>query len=213
MLAARISDTARVLDLACGNGPLIEMLRGRDVVGIDVSSHELHATNHTAVARAQALPFADHVFDVVACHLAFMLFDDIERVIAELARVLIPGGEFLAVMGGGPTANDRDAFHRYLELCPPGMSLGDPRAKSERGWAPLFAGWDLDPWERWPIDLSGSFDEVWTFLASSYGASPGARDQLRAEFPGAIVPCTAVTFLARARSPRTRSAPSTSSTP
>lgn len=217
LLAERIGHDARVLDLACGSGPLLERLRGRDVagdfVGIDLSPHELRGTDRTALARAQQLPFRDHAFDVVACHLAFMLFDPIEPVIAELERVLVPGGEFLAVMGGGPTADGRDAFHRFTELCAPIPPLGDPRAKSERGWRALFPGWELEPWERWPIDLSGSFEDVWTFLASSYETSPALRDQLRAEYPGERVPCTAVTFLARARSPRTRSVPSTSSTP
>ncbi|HEY0253943.1 MAG TPA: class I SAM-dependent methyltransferase [Kofleriaceae bacterium] len=213
-LAAQISHDARVLDLACGNGPLLALC-GENVVGIDLSLPELLGTERTAVARAQQLPFANASFDVVACHLAFMLFDDIEQVVAELGRVLIPGGELVAIMGGGPTAEGRDAFHRFLELSgnrtiPP---LGDPRAKSERGWADLFTDWTIDPWQRHPIDLSGSFEDVWTFLASAYEADPGLRDQLRAEFPTDPVPCTAVTYVARARSPRTRSAPSTSSRP
>ncbi|HUS30610.1 MAG TPA: hypothetical protein VMZ53_19005, partial [Kofleriaceae bacterium] len=56
--------------------------------------------------------------------------------------------------------------------------------------------------ERWPIDLGGSFDDVWQFLAASYGHPDddrAIREALRAEFSGEHVPCTAVTFLATVR--------------
>src|SRR5690606_1060339 len=156
-------------------------------------------------ARAQALPFADGSFDACVSHLAFMLMEDAPAVVRELARVLAPGGWFAAVLGGGPVAlgpsrsggaagEDRarstpapdrgDAFHRFLAIAGPRFRaprFGDPRARSERGWRELFAGWTELAFERWEIDLGGSFDEVWSFLGASYELPPEERGAVRAD--------------------------------
>jgi SAM-dependent methyltransferase len=206
-LAAKVP-RGRVLDLACGDGTLLRLL-GPDAIGVDLSRGELEIASQTstvAQARAQALPFAGASFDAVTCHLAFMLFQQLELVVAELARVLRPGAPFIALVGGGPTADGHDAFHRFAELMSKTKAAGpvgtDARAKSEAGWHELFAGWRDITFERWPLDLGGSFDEVWTFLSSSYGLrDDGARwmrDRLRTEFSGQHVPCTVVTFCATA---------------
>ena len=207
-LAERLSPGARVLDLACGDGALLALLGAR-AVGTDVSIDELRGLARTAQARAQALPFADHAFDAVVCHLAFMLFDEPPQVIAELERVLVPGGELFAVLGGGPTADGDDAYHRFLaildRLPSPAPQLGDRRARSEAGWRALMPGWQIDPFERWQLDLGGTFDEVWQVLGSSYELAPesseAVRDELRASC-GDHVACNAVVYLARATTPR-----------
>lgn len=210
-MAARVQSDARVLDLACGDGTLLAHL-GPHAVGIDLSREELAAARAPRIVqgRAQALPFADASFDTCTCHLAFMLFDDIERVVAELARVLVPGGVFLALLGGGPTADGDDAFHRFLSILGRSarapLRLGDPRARSEDGWRALFAGWGPIAFERCELDLGGSFDEVWAFVGASYevpmAAAGGIRDELRTATAGITdatgrIPCTAVTWLAR----------------
>jgi len=202
-LAARC--TGRVLELACGDGPLLARVPG--AIGIDLSPGELALARERGCqaveGRAQALPFADGSFDTVACHLAFMLFDDVERVVAELRRVLAPGGRFVAVLGGGPTAEGHDAFHAFLARLPKGgRRFGDPRAKSETGWRQLFAGWSEPVFERWELDLSGSFDEVWRFLGASYELSAGVSEGIRAELAqlyGETAPCKVVVFCASVR--------------
>lgn len=169
-----------VLDLACGDRPI------PGAIGLDL-------TDGHVIGRAQELPFADASFDTVACHLAFMLFDDIELVAAEILRVLRPGGRFIALLGGGPTADGDDAFHAFARLVPRGRGFGDKRASTEAGWRELFG---REPtFERHPVDLSGTFDEVWAFLGASYQAVD-VRDQLRAQFPGERVPLTVVTYFA-----------------
>lgn len=204
-LAARC--TGRVLDLACGDGPLLARVPG--AVGLDLSPAELAAARArvpgaiVVEGRAQALPFSPASFDTVACHLAFMLLDDVERVVAELDRVLAPGGRFVAVLGGGPTADGHDAFHDFLARLPKGgRRFGDPRARSEAGWRALFAGWSEPVFERWELELSGRFEDVWTFLGASYELTPtdAARlhDELAPRYP-AVAPCRVVTFCAEVR--------------
>ena len=111
VLAARMTALARstrVLDLACGDGFLLEMLAGRGfthLTGVDASREELAAASkrlgsaarlHCQDIRAMSLP--DPSFDVVVCHMALMLVTPIETVLAEIARVLVPGGRFIAVI-------------------------------------------------------------------------------------------------------------------
>jgi SAM-dependent methyltransferase len=188
---------------------LLEQL-GPRAIGIDVSREELGRTPRVVQGRAQALPFADASFDACTCHLAFMLFDDVEQVVAELSRVLVPGGELLALLGGGPTADGDDAFHRFLAILAPhardAVRFGDPRAKSEAGWRVLFAGWGPVTFERWELDLGGTFDEVWAFVGASYEVPAGVAGRIRQDLAVATqgmtdatgrIPCTAVTWLAR----------------
>jgi len=203
-LAALVPAGARVLDLACGDGALLERL-GAHAIGVDVSLDELAlARGRVAQARAQELPVASSSLDVVTCHLAFMLFDEPERVVAEVARVLAPGGEFIAVLGGGPVADaDRDdVFHRFVTMLGPSNRLGDRRTRSESGWRTLFDGWNVMPFERWEVELGGSFDDAWAFLSTSYelAAHDAARirDELHA-IVGEHASCRAALFLARAQ--------------
>ncbi len=98
---------AVVLDLACGAGVLCDLVarsrEPRQILGADFTRPELEravlrAPSAVVVqARAQNLPFADASIDVVLCHMALMLFDDVEGVLREIGRVLRPGGTFGAV--------------------------------------------------------------------------------------------------------------------
>lgn len=149
-------------------------------------------------ARAQALPFADASFGAAVSHLAFMLFDDLDAVVRELRRVVVPGGVFAAVLGGGPTADGDDAFHRFLAIAKPsGPALGDRRASTPDGWRALF-GRPAD-FTRFELELSGPFAEVWRFLGASYQLADAERDRVAAALRAAFadpVPCRVVLWLA-----------------
>lgn len=209
-----------MLDLGCGDAYLVSRL-GAHAVGLDLApSQELaerseagrgradRAGRHARLVagRAQAMPFADGAFDACVCHLAFMLFDALDDVVAELRRVVVPGGLFAAVLGGGPPAHDdgADAFHRFLAIAPLRGTggFGDPRARTEHGWRALFGA--APSFERFEVDLSGSFDEVWQFLGASYQLAdedaPAVRAQLQALYSmHAPVPCRVVMWLAQVR--------------
>ncbi len=100
-----ISGDVRVLDVACGPGnttrPVLDLLGpGGSVIGLDAAPGMLaQAVHDTDDARcryvlgdAAALPFPDSSFDAVLCLGALHLMDDPEAVVAELLRVLAPGG-------------------------------------------------------------------------------------------------------------------------
>ena len=93
-----------VLDLGCGGGFMAEPLarRGATVVGVDpcpqavvAAARHAHATSLAIdyrVGRGEALPLAAHAADVVVCVDVLEHVDNLGRVLAEIRRVLRPGG-------------------------------------------------------------------------------------------------------------------------
>jgi SAM-dependent methyltransferase len=82
---AREAAGRRALDVATGGGHVARRLResGFDVVSSDPAA----GMEPDVVARAEELPFEDASFDVVACRVAAHHFEDVERAVAEMARV------------------------------------------------------------------------------------------------------------------------------
>ncbi|MEU9376043.1 class I SAM-dependent methyltransferase [Streptomyces sp. NPDC048255] len=96
----------RILDAGCGSGALSAALRDRGAVvtGIDASAGMLalakrrlgdEATLHL-VDLSDPLPFADGAFDDVVASLVLHYLEDWGPVLAELRRVLRPGGRLIA---------------------------------------------------------------------------------------------------------------------
>jgi 2-polyprenyl-6-hydroxyphenyl methylase/3-demethylubiquinone-9 3-methyltransferase len=93
-----------VLDLGCGAGYLTNFLaeRGHRVTGLDTSAEALavarrHDSTHSVdylVGDACALPFPDGRFDAVCAMDLIEHVTEPERLVAEAARVLRPGGLF-----------------------------------------------------------------------------------------------------------------------
>jgi SAM-dependent methyltransferase len=84
----------RVLDAGCGEGVLVEEYADRlAIVGIDPN----YTSDRVQTASLTALPFADGTFDRALCLdvLEHLTFDEQPRALAELYRVLAPGGELL----------------------------------------------------------------------------------------------------------------------
>jgi SAM-dependent methyltransferase len=112
----------RILDLGCGDGQLTARLltTGADVVGVDASVAMVAAARGRGIAAdeasAEALPYADASFDAVFSNAALHWVRDQDAMMAEVHRVLRPGGRFVAEMGGhGNVAAIRVALMALLE--------------------------------------------------------------------------------------------------
>ena len=99
LVRAVSGEARRVLDLACGNGPVSRELHGRWVVGVDNNPAQLAGAPGPKVqADALHLPFANEVFDVVTCSMGLMVLQPLPDVLAEAARVLRRGGVLAAIV-------------------------------------------------------------------------------------------------------------------
>lgn len=97
----------RVLDVGTGDGTyaIEAAARGADVVGLDASAGNLAAAKSRASARglaialgegrAEALPFGARTFDVVLAVTVLCFVPEPERALAEMSRVLTPGGRLV----------------------------------------------------------------------------------------------------------------------
>jgi ubiquinone/menaquinone biosynthesis C-methylase UbiE len=137
-----------VLDLACGSGALLELCRARyapgvQLVGVDMSAAEL-ALARTRLGGgvrlhkglAQSLDFAaDTGFHGVLCHWALTVMDPVDPVLAEIRRVLVPGGVFAAIVDGPAGlaqgyAEVSAIIEAHVRAARPAYGeLGDPRVR------------------------------------------------------------------------------------
>jgi demethylmenaquinone methyltransferase / 2-methoxy-6-polyprenyl-1,4-benzoquinol methylase len=101
-VAAAVRPGDRVLDVCCGTGDLAlaSAEAGGHVVGLDFSEKMLARARDKSDAvdwvrgDASALPFADGEFDAVTVGFGIRNLEDLERGLAEIARVLRAGGRF-----------------------------------------------------------------------------------------------------------------------
>jgi SAM-dependent methyltransferase len=98
----------RILDVGCASGPLLAELRDRGaiVTGVDSSTkmvalarRRLGADTDLQVAALGCpLPFPDGAFDVVIASLVLHYLEDWTAPLAELRRVLTPGGRLIVAV-------------------------------------------------------------------------------------------------------------------
>ena len=154
---ARAADLAavgpgdRVLDVATGTGDLaIELARrvapGGEVVGTDFSENMLALARRKASGRpappvgapvrfewgnALELPYADGGFAAATVGFGARNFDDLDRGLAEMARVVRPGGRVVVLEITTPTRPPLSTFYRlWFDRVVPliGRLAGDPDA-------------------------------------------------------------------------------------
>jgi SAM-dependent methyltransferase len=97
-----LAGATRVLDLGCGEGQVARRVAalGAEVVGVDPTAAQLATARargggpHYVRAAAEAVPLGDGSFDAALSCLVFEHLDPFEPAVAEVARVLAPGGRF-----------------------------------------------------------------------------------------------------------------------
>ncbi|MGH9299676.1 MAG: class I SAM-dependent methyltransferase [Acidimicrobiales bacterium] len=136
LAAGHLAGCRVVLDLGTGEGQLARRLqrggpRPALVVGLDPSARQLFGATEQGGgpsylrAVGEQMPFRDGSFDGVACCLVIEHTEDADTVLAEVARVLAPGGRFLLLVNhpvvqgpGSGFVDDRVLDERYWRIGP-----------------------------------------------------------------------------------------------
>ncbi len=115
----------RVLDMGCGPGDLLREMALQHagwgaLIGFDFSpgmvAQAIGSTAglpiHFFAGDAQTLPFPDEAFDVVMARHMLYHMPDLDRAVAEAARVLRAGGAFLVTTNSAHTMPEYQALRR-----------------------------------------------------------------------------------------------------
>lgn len=103
LAAEHLAGARRVLDIGTGEGQVARLAAklGAEVVGLDPTWNQVEVAKQRGGgpvylrSGAAGLPFPEARFDVAVACLVFEHIDDVDDAIAEVARVLEPGGRFL----------------------------------------------------------------------------------------------------------------------
>ena len=169
----------RWVDVGCGNGAFTELLVDRcvpaEVQGIDPSEAQLAFARTRPAARlakfqcgdAMALPFADKSFDASVMALVIFFVPDPAKGIAEMARVVRPGGTVAAyawdMFGGGFPLNSFQIELEAMGIVRPPIPSAD--ASRMNVLQELWADHGLEAIETRKIEIQrtfADFDEFWS---------------------------------------------------
>lgn len=139
--------TARVLEIAAGNGALSLGLaaHSKSVLATDLSPNMVVKLSQRASQQqlqnieaitmdAEALSVGDEQFDAVYCLFGVMFFSNRDRAFAEMARVLRPGGQCVIVTWNEKSELLRpvaDAVQKLMPDSPVAQGLAQPMALGE----------------------------------------------------------------------------------
>lgn len=151
----------RLLDIASGTGHLAQAAtdRGALVEGLDIAPSMVARASRDfpgiafRLGSAEALPYEDASFDVVTCCFGLLHMERPEAVLAEIRRVLRPGGRFGYAVWHGPEQGGAlfglflSTFRELANLdvglppAPPFFQFADPAARDrllgEAGFAEI----------------------------------------------------------------------------
>ena len=147
----------RVLELGCGGGynqPFYDRDRVTSYAGIDPNHALLEGARERArtngwdheirEGRGEAIPFADGSFDTVVCTYTMCSVDDQPQVMAEMRRVLKPGGRLLFLEHGKAPDPGPQKWQRRIEPVWKRV-MGNCHLTREVGTALRSAGFEVEP--------------------------------------------------------------------
>jgi ubiquinone/menaquinone biosynthesis C-methylase UbiE len=111
-----------ILDIGCGTGYFLSLLEHYDaqLTGIDISDTQLKIAQEVLprglfqVANMESLPFADNSFDYVVANNSIQFSPDTDKALAEIYRVLKPGGQMIISLWDEPTKSDAFAYFKVF---------------------------------------------------------------------------------------------------
>ena len=206
--AAEVGAKARVLDLATGPGYVAAAAeaRGATAVGVDVAgemvalARRLHPRLEFVHASAERLPFADRSFDAAVGNFLILHLGRPEQAVAEIARVLAPGGAVALSTWDVPERTRLlgvflDAAHDAGAAPLASVPAGPPffRFADEREFTRLLEGAGLSHVEVETVSFThrmSSADELWDgfrdgtvrMRAVVFGQPEGTLARIRARF-------------------------------
>jgi SAM-dependent methyltransferase len=173
---AGISRGTRVLDVGAGTGALTAELlrRGATVAAMDPSP-EFVATLKSRFpeidareAGAEELPWPDASFDAALAQLVIAFMADAEAGVAEMHRVVEPGGVVAVCMWDRERMDLLHAVNQVQAVVDPDRSADVPRFRSADSIAELLG--DGAEVELLVVDAEyADFDEFWSALAGGVG--------------------------------------------
>lgn len=237
---AQLKPGMRVLDLASGSGqPSLAIAQAvgsqGHVTATDMVAEMLEAVRGNAaklglanmdfrIADVSKLPFNNAEFDRVTCRFALMLFPEVEKVLAEVRRVLRPGGRVSFVVWGSFEENPYftvrlKPYFKYVERPPSGpdtpgvFRFGDPIKLADTLKAAGFRDIRTDkrhvswPWSGPPEqcfeagrELSAPFKKIMAALPpeKTEEVTREVLDGIRKVYDGTRINFTATVILATA---------------
>jgi ubiquinone/menaquinone biosynthesis C-methylase UbiE len=122
---ADVQPDERVVDIGCGPGAAVRLAarRGAHVIGVDPSRPMLRLARlfsrrgdiRWLEGTAEALPVSDASADVVWSIATIHHWHDLERGLAEVRRVLVPGGRFIGIEGKTASGARGHASHGWTD--------------------------------------------------------------------------------------------------
>lgn len=109
-----------VVDLACGSAPVHRLITASSYIGLDSSAAELvlaarAGARSLVLADAGDVPLAAGMAAAVVCSMSLQILQPLDRTLIEVARILRPGGVFVALLPASGPLSLRDQIH-YARL-------------------------------------------------------------------------------------------------